>query len=323
MSLNVEFPNIKGFKMGMLNIVSLPKHIDEIRIISDDQYFDVLALNETRLDENISNQDMFIQNYDLIRADRSRSGGGVCLYVKNSINYLNRNDLVGDNLEAICIEVFKPSSASFIVGTIYRPPSAFVDSFSNIEQLVKLIDDENKEFYLLGDLNANMLDNSNNTTKHLNAIMELYQLTQTISSPTRVTMTSSSLLDVCITPTPEKLVTSRVVPIAISDHYLILTIRKLHIHLNQIRNKKIEIRNFKHFNAENFINDLQDQRWDLCDGDFSVDKKWETWKTLFLRVLDKHSPIRIKNVRNKSNLPWLTSSLNCKYVNEIASNFLP
>ena len=88
-----------------------------------------------------------------------------------SINYLNRNDLVGDNLEAVCIEVFKPSSASFIVGTIYRPPSAFVDCFSNIKQMVKLIDDENKEFYLLGDLNANMLDNSNNAPKHVNAIM--------------------------------------------------------------------------------------------------------------------------------------------------------
>ena len=85
--------------------------------------------------------------------------------------------------------------------------------------MVKLIDDENKEFYLLGDLNANMLDNSNNATKHVNAIIELYQLTQTISSPTRVTMASSSFLDVCITPTPEKLVTSSVVPIAISDHY--------------------------------------------------------------------------------------------------------
>ena len=33
--------------MDMLNIVSLPKYIDEIRIILADQYFDVLALNET------------------------------------------------------------------------------------------------------------------------------------------------------------------------------------------------------------------------------------------------------------------------------------
>ena len=53
-SLNVEFLNIKSFKMDMLNIVSLPKYIDEIRIILGDQYFDVLALNETRLDKNIS-----------------------------------------------------------------------------------------------------------------------------------------------------------------------------------------------------------------------------------------------------------------------------
>ena len=99
------------------------------------------------------------------------------------------------------------------------------------------------------------------------------------------------------------------VPIAISDHYLILTIRKINIPLNQNRNKKIEIRNFKHFNAENFINDLQDQRWDLCDGDFSVDKKWGTWKSIFLTVLDKHAPIRIKNVGNNSSVPWLTSAI--------------
>ena len=66
----------------MLNIVSLPKYIDEVRIILADQYFDVHALIEIRLDKNISSQDMFIQNYDLIRADRSRSGGGVCLYAK-------------------------------------------------------------------------------------------------------------------------------------------------------------------------------------------------------------------------------------------------
>ena len=68
-------------------------------------------------------------------------------------------------------------------------------------------------------------------------------------------------------------------------------------------------RNFKHFNAENFINDQQNQSWDLCDGDFSVDKKWGTWKLIFLTVLDKHALIRIKNVRNNSSVPWLTSAI--------------
>ena len=178
--------------MGMLNITSLPKHIDKIRILLTDQCLDVLALNETGLDDNISNEDIHIDSYDLIRFDRSRKGGGVCMYVKNSHSFLERNDLMRENLEAN-LEIHKPSSASFVVGTIYRPPSALVDSFAAVEQLVKQIDDENKEFYLLGDLNANMLDISNNATKNLISIMEQYQLTQTINTPTRKTMNSSSL----------------------------------------------------------------------------------------------------------------------------------
>ena len=49
-------------------------------------------------------------------------GGDVCLYVKNSTNYLNRDDLDGDNVEALFIEILKPLSASFIVGTIFIGP---------------------------------------------------------------------------------------------------------------------------------------------------------------------------------------------------------
>jgi hypothetical protein len=165
---------------------------------------------------------LVIRFNDLIRFDRSRKGRGVCIYVKNSLSFFERKDLTR-NLEAVFIEIHKPSSASFIVGTIYRPPSALVDSFAAIEQFVKL----------LGDLNANMLDISNNATINLVSIMEQYQLIQTISAPTRKTMTSSSLLDVCLTPTPEKLITSRVVPITISDHYMIVVVRKIYIHFKQ------------------------------------------------------------------------------------------
>ena len=60
--------------MGMLNITSLPKHIDEIRVVLADECLDILALNETRLDNTINNQVMYISNYDLIRVDRSITG---------------------------------------------------------------------------------------------------------------------------------------------------------------------------------------------------------------------------------------------------------
>ncbi len=83
--------------MGMLNITSLPKHIDEIRIILADECLDILALNGTRLDGTNNNQDMCISNYDLIRVNRSKTGGGVC-YVYSERKYLTR-----DNLEAACM----------------------------------------------------------------------------------------------------------------------------------------------------------------------------------------------------------------------------
>ena len=90
--------------MVMLNITSLPKHIDEIRIILADECLDILALNGTRLDGTNNNQDMCISNYDLIRVNRSKTGGGVCyVYVKTSLNYSERKYLTRDNLEAACM----------------------------------------------------------------------------------------------------------------------------------------------------------------------------------------------------------------------------
>ena len=40
-------PAIRGFKTASLNIASLPKHIDELRICIKDKEIDVLAINET------------------------------------------------------------------------------------------------------------------------------------------------------------------------------------------------------------------------------------------------------------------------------------
>ena len=57
------------------------------------QYLDILGLNETRLDETISNSEISIDKYTLVRNDRTRHGGGVAMYIRNSINFNLRNDL--------------------------------------------------------------------------------------------------------------------------------------------------------------------------------------------------------------------------------------
>ena len=76
--------------------------------------------------------------------------------------------------------------------------------------MIGQIDNEDKETYILGDLNCNLLDQTNldNDAKHLLRILEIYQLTQLLTKPTRITQRSKSLLDVCITSCPEKIIHS-------------------------------------------------------------------------------------------------------------------
>jgi hypothetical protein len=67
--------------MAMLNITSLLKHMDEIRVLLTTKNVDVLAINETRLDCTISDDLVSVPNYDIIRFDRNRNGGAEAVFV--------------------------------------------------------------------------------------------------------------------------------------------------------------------------------------------------------------------------------------------------
>jgi exonuclease III len=45
-----------------------------------DKPFDILTLNETRLDNSISDSEVKISGYDIVRPNRNRNGGGVAMY---------------------------------------------------------------------------------------------------------------------------------------------------------------------------------------------------------------------------------------------------
>ena len=70
----------KGLKIASLNINSLLKHLDEIRVLLEKYTFDILAINESKIDNSISNNEIHILGYDIIRNDRNGYGGGVVLY---------------------------------------------------------------------------------------------------------------------------------------------------------------------------------------------------------------------------------------------------
>ena len=47
------FSKLGGFKVAQLNIASLPKHHSELLVCMQNKPFDILTLNETRLDDSV------------------------------------------------------------------------------------------------------------------------------------------------------------------------------------------------------------------------------------------------------------------------------
>ena len=65
---------MKGLKIASLSVNSLTKHIDEIRVLLADNLFDILSINESKINWSVSASEVFIHNYTLLRRDRTRQG---------------------------------------------------------------------------------------------------------------------------------------------------------------------------------------------------------------------------------------------------------
>ena len=96
--------------MAFLNITSLTKHIDELRIL----------LANYPLDEGILNSEIYIPGYEIVPRDRKRKSGGVCFYIQTAINYSVPTDLHINNLENFCLEIRKQNSKPFVIVMWYR-----------------------------------------------------------------------------------------------------------------------------------------------------------------------------------------------------------
>ncbi len=103
-SLNI-LNNLKGLKIASLNINSIAKHIDELRTLMESKPIDILSINESKIDDTVLDGEIHINPCSTIRNDRTRNGGGVLIHISESISISERNDLLSNSLEIICIEI--------------------------------------------------------------------------------------------------------------------------------------------------------------------------------------------------------------------------
>ena len=150
----------------------------------------------------------------------------------------------------------KSCSKPFLVVTWYRPPCSSAELFSHYETLIRKLDSLDLEYYLMGDLNCSMAAHFDSNTCLLCEISDIYGLQQLITEPTRITESSSSLIDVIFTNCINRVVCSRVLHIGICDHSLISVCHKLSPEFAFKGHSTKTYRNFSNFNRENFRRDI-------------------------------------------------------------------
>ena len=199
----------------------------------------------------------------LIRIEIDR--GGVAIYIREPIDFINRKDLQNENLEFLCVKIIKPKTKPFLVCTWYRPPNSFANLFVHFEAILEKIEELNIESHILGDFNCNVAIASPDgyTTKLLD-LCDLYQYYQLINEHIPVTTITSTLIDLFLTNEPSKFNTSGVSHTGLSDLSLIYWARKLLT--PSVKPKVIKFRSYKHFNLNRFLTDIGQAPWDQIES---------------------------------------------------------
>jgi len=117
-----EYFKQKGLHFIHINARSLLPKITELKYITANTKAAILSVTETWLDDSVSDAEIQILGY-ILRRDRARHGGGVCVYIRSDIAFNERLDLQNEIIETLWIDLLLPKTKPILIGTCYRPPN--------------------------------------------------------------------------------------------------------------------------------------------------------------------------------------------------------
>lgn len=132
--------------------------------------------------------------------------------------------------------------------------------------------------------------------KAVNRCEEVLELKCLIDIVTRVTLTSSTLLDVILTSKPGLFESTGVAEMGFSDHELIYGFfnKAVKQHTTNI----VNCRSRRHLVLKKFQKDLKDIGW-FENPSAPVNEQYTHWKTEFTKIIDKHLPVKKDESKNE------------------------
>ena len=244
-----------------LNVNSLRYNFFEIYDILNGNRIDIFGISETKIDASLTNAQFSIDGFELYRQDRDCKGGGIFVYIKNSLPHrlLNAHTGLTNDVEYMSFEICFKRRKWFLV-CMYRPPK--VSNKCAWDVLTKLAD------HFVGNLNLTVFFGDINYDMYkdniLHDLCDRYDLKNFVNGPTCFKGEIPTLLDVFLTNKPNSFCHSINIDTGISDfHNLTGVVSKAHAPV--FNNRLITYRSMKTFDHEGFTRDLGDVPFHICE----------------------------------------------------------
>ena len=307
------------FSVFLFNINSVPSNFDSFKIECLDRIifdFNVIGLVETKLINEIE-QLYDIPNYNKITNNRNRHGGGLALFVKDNYKFNIRDDLNKqlDHIETLFVEIDLKNKRNIICGVVYRRPGSNINNFiSDYEILLENINRENKNVYLMGDFNINLLSAENcNLVESFVNLNHGRNLVSLINKPTRVTPNSATIIDHIWTNEYSKVNFSGVIHDNISDHFPVFSVFKLSNGFStcsKIDNETVTYREFNDSNFELFEIALSNVNWSLICNISDPNVSYNNFDLILSNLFNKYFPVKIKKYkRRRKDKPYINNEI--------------
>ena len=303
-----------GVKIVHHNVNHILNKLDQIRLLisSSNPSIDMYGVCETFLSDDVLDQELYIEGFTMVRADRpGGKGGGIIVYVRDAFEFVRRSDIDCLGIETIWIELIVPYTRNVLLGFVYRPPSSLVDWNERFEQQISKVCSEGKKSIVLGDFNVDTLKQER--YDHLDNLMTSYGYKQMITVPTRIVEDTSTIIDHIYVSDESKVLEVSVPDISLSDHFPIgitwcLSSYKECTNMDN-PHKLITYRDTKGLNVDSYIYDLVNANWPASGDHGNLDSQLNEFCELFQTVTDLHVPLKQKRVKQTEQPKWITREI--------------
>ena len=242
-------------KIGLLNINSLRHKFYPIMQMLQNQYFDILMLQETKLDDSFPNAQFIIDGYVMHRLDHKLNSGGIianvrCDIPQKKVDLYVIGSLNKGKIELQAIEITVNDEKWLVINMYKEPKTPDATLVDHLDKMLSTYCSQYTNVVLCGDINVNMLKNNS-----IRDIVDVHGMKNIVTKPTCFKSETPTLIDVVFTTVLKRFKHVCCIESDLSDfHQMVCFSTKFNAprHINKV----ITYRSYKIFNREQCLCDL-------------------------------------------------------------------